>query len=299
MLKDRNHNNGAHNYPLRDINMMKHSDLVGDQNLTEQELFHLTQELPRVKQNWDMKSVFPQEHDEKMGLDRSGFGDERNVLKFNSELGRVKECKLINKKLSNDICERKLEIPQFSKKLRHCRHFLKGHCNRGLACAFVHDRSIFCSDRQKVFLGGVPYYFSSRILQQKLSELGYTVLNKPRVLPGFSPEVCLGSDQEAQKLIETGSIIFDGFRVSVRPFKYQSHGGKKRSVFLGGLAIGTTASMIKEELEKLDVNVVNHPVVKSGYSPQVMLRSYQEKQKLVELQKVSINGVIVNIRPYV
>lgn len=100
-------------------------------------------------------------------------------------------------------------------------------------------------------------------------------------------------------MIETGSIIFDGFRVSVRPFKYQSHGGKKRSVFLGGLAIGTTASMIKEELEKLDVNVVNHPIIKSGYSPQVMLRSYQEKQKLVELQKVSINGVIVNIRPYV
>lgn len=91
----------------------------------------------------------------------------------------------------------------------------------------------------------------------------------------------------------------DGVGVSVRPFKDQNpNGGIRRSVFLGGLASGTTSEMIKVELEKLDVTVVNHPVTKSGFCPQVMLSSCEEKQKLIQLGKVTIHGVIVNIRPY-
>jgi len=185
------------------------------------------------------------------------------------------------------------------KKVRHCRHFLKGQCVRGKTCGFIHDQSIFCTDTQKVFLGGVPQHFTPTSLRQKLSDLGYTVLNKPRVLPGFSPEVCLGSVQEAQILIAKGSIMIDGVRIVVRPFKDQSlNGGIRHSVFLGGLANGTTAEMIKQELAKLDVQVVNHPVVKAGFSPQVTLQSAEETQKLVQLSKVRINGVFVNVRPY-
>jgi hypothetical protein len=140
---------------------------------------------------------------------------------------------------------------------------------------------------------------TATILRQKLTELGYTVINKPKVLPGFCPEVCLGSNDEAQRLIEKRIIYLEGVPVSVRPFKYQNpNGGMRRSVFLGGLASGTTLEMIKEELEKLDVTVVNNPIIKSGFSPQVMLRSSDEKQKLIQIGKVTIHGVIVNIRPY-
>jgi len=185
------------------------------------------------------------------------------------------------------------------KKVRHCRHFLKGQCVRGKTCGFIHDQSIFCTDAQKVFLGGVPQHFTPTSLRQKLTDLGYTVLNKPRVLPGFSPEVCLGSVQEAQILISKGTIMMDGARIVVRPFKDQSiHGGIRHSVFLGGLANGTTSEMIKQELAKLDVQVVNHPVIKAGFSPQVTLKSAEETQKLVQLAKVHINGVFVNVRPY-
>jgi len=185
------------------------------------------------------------------------------------------------------------------KKVRHCRHFLKGQCVRGKTCGFIHDKSIFCTDTQKVFLGGVPQHFTPTSLRQKLTDLGFTVLNKPRVLPGFSPEVCLGSVQEAQILISKGSIMIDGARIVVRPFKDQSlNGGIRHSVFLGGLANGTTSEMIKQELAKLDVLVVNHPVIKAGFSPQVTLQSAEETQKLVQLAKVCINGVFVNVRPY-
>merc|ERR1719204_588779 len=92
------------------------------------------------------------------------------------------------------------------KKTRHCRHFLKGHCVRGNSCGFRHDRSVFCSNKQKVFLGGLPAYMTSSLLIEKLTEQGYTVLNHPKILRWFSPQVCLGSIEEAKKLIEKASI---------------------------------------------------------------------------------------------
>merc|ERR1719285_956745 len=66
------------------------------------------------------------------------------------------------------------EMPQ--QKSRHCRHFLKGRCERGNTCGFRHDISVFCTDMQKVFLGGLPQHMTSSLLRQKLSEQGYKVL---------------------------------------------------------------------------------------------------------------------------
>merc|ERR1719204_970312 len=138
-------------------------------------------------------------------------------------------------------------------KSRHCRHFLKGHCERGESCGFRHDHSVFCTDMQKVFLGGLPTHLTANLLRKKLAEQGYTVLNHPKILRWFSPQVCLGSVQEAQKLVEKGTIVIDGAIIRVRPFEAFTRDSKKklpdeveRSVFLGGLAVGTTAEMIKD-----------------------------------------------------
>merc|ERR1719273_1351093 len=95
-------------------------------------------------------------------------------------------------------------------KSRHCRHFLKGHCERGDSCGFRHDHSVFCTDMQKVFLGGLPAHLTASILREKLAEQGYTVLNHPKILRWFSPQVCLGSVEEAQRLVEKGTIVIDG-----------------------------------------------------------------------------------------
>jgi len=194
-----------------------------------------------------------------------------------------------------------------NRKRRLCRHFLKGHCKRGKACDFLHDSSIFCPDLQKVFLGGLPSHIVETTLRQKLLEQGYHVINKPKVLRGFTPQVCLGSVREAQRLIEQGKILIDGAQVDVRPYEAFAKDNLekklpddiKRSVFLGGLPNGTTGQMIKEELKKMDVKVVNHPLIKAGFTPQVMLGSVAQAQMLVNLKKVSINETLVDVRPYV
>jgi len=138
-----------------------------------------------------------------------------------------------------------------------------------------------------------------------LADQGYTVLNHPKILRWFSPQVCLGSVEEAQSLIEKGTIVIDGAVIRVRPFEAFTRGNKKklpdeveRSVFLGGLAAGTTAEMIKDELGNLGLVVVNIPMVKSGYSRQVALKTYQQAQTLLKLMRVQINGALVNVRPF-
>jgi len=201
--------------------------------------------------------------------------------------------------------EKNVQVKEPQQKSRHCRHFLKGHCARGESCGFRHDHSVFCTDMQKVFLGGLPTHLTASLLRKKLAEQGYTVLNHPKILRWFSPQVCLGSVQEAQKLVEKGTIVIDGAIIRVRPFEAFTRDNKKklpdeveRSVFLGGLAVGTTAEMIKDELGKIGLVVVNIPVVKSGYSPQVALETYEQARTLLRLMRVQINGALVNVRPF-
>jgi len=203
----------------------------------------------------------------------------------------------------------KREAPQEdqNRKRRLCRHFLKGHCKRGKACDFLHDSSIFCPDLQKVFLGGLPAHITETSLKHKLAEQGYQVINRPKVLRGFTPQVCLGSVSEAQQLIEKGKINIDGSLVDVRPYEAFAKDNLekklpddiKRSVFLGGLVTGTTGQKIKDDLEKMDVKVVNHPIIKTGFSPMVTVSTVQQAQLLVKLKKVLINEALVDVRPYV
>lgn len=190
-------------------------------------------------------------------------------------------------------------------KSRHCRHFLKGHCERGESCGFRHDRSVFCTDMQKVFLGGLPPHLTSSLLRKKLTEQGFTVLNNPKILRWFSPQVCLGSVEEAQQLVQKGTIVIDTVVVRVRPFEAFTPDSKKkrpdevvRSTFLGGLSPGTTVEMIQEELAKVGMVVVNVPVLKSGYCPQVVLETFEQAQKLLEMKRLQINGALVNVRPF-
>jgi len=200
----------------------------------------------------------------------------------------------------------KQEPDNFEGKRRLCRHFLKGRCNRGNSCDFLHDQSIFCSDEQKVFLGGLPTHITDKALRDALRMQGYKVLNKPKVLQGFSPQICLGSVEEAQEMVKRGKIVIGGAFVDVRPYeafakdnlKMGSKDEIKRSVFLGGLSSNTTGWMIKERLAQLGFVTVNHPVVKSGFAPQVMLESAEQAQRLVGLKNIKINKSAVEIRPY-
>jgi len=191
------------------------------------------------------------------------------------------------------------------RKRRLCRHFVKGFCHRGSSCDFLHDPSIFCSDDQKVFLGGLPLHFTSGLLKSKLEEKGLIVLNNPRIIRGYTPEVCLGSAEEAEKLIAGQHIYFGQHRVDVRVFRDKEQlrhvvpCAAKRSVFLGGLPEGTTGDMIISDLQRMDVKVVDLPVIKDGYAPRVVLGTLEHAKMLVSLKRVMVNGTVVDVRPYV
>jgi len=192
-----------------------------------------------------------------------------------------------------------------TRKRRLCRHFVKGFCMRGSSCDFLHDPSIFCCDEQKVFLGGLSLHLTPQILKKKLEDLGLTVLNTPRILRGFSPQVCLGSVEEANKLIAQQYLLLDNQRVDVRRYRDRDELRQvlpsvvKRSVFLGGLKENTTAEMIIRDIQNLDIKVVEQPIVKNGYAPRVVLGSVEGAKMLVSLKRVLVNGTIVEVRPYV
>jgi len=198
------------------------------------------------------------------------------------------------------------ELPHCEvRRRRLCRHFVKGYCLRGSSCFFLHDPSIFCSDEQKVFLGGLPLHLTSVMLITKLEEKGLTVLNKPRIMRGFTPQVCLGSVKEAERLVAQQYIYICDHRVDVRPYQEEDKLRQtfpsvvKRSVFLGGLPEKTTADMIIKDMLRLDIKVEVVPVIKNGYAPRVVLASLKDAKMLVALKRVVINGAVVDVRPYV
>jgi len=186
-----------------------------------------------------------------------------------------------------------------------CRHFAAGYCRRGDNCDFTHDIMNSHPDTQKVFLGGLPRSITSRKLVWELKKQGYRVINTPKVLRRYSPQVCLGSIEETELMLQKGTIIIDGCTVDVRPYKAftqkemdrQLH-INRRSVFLGGLTSAMTVRTIKTEIGKLGCKVTNRPLIKAGFIPKVTLATVEQAKKLIAHGVVELDGVAVNVRPY-
>jgi len=160
---------------------------------------------------------------------------------------------------------------------------------------------------QKVFLGGLPIGMTERTLREQMSALGYKVLKRPKVLRGFAPEVLLRSVEQAQELVAKRTIILDGVKVEVRPWKSSTRHSQlknipsvgNRSIFLQGLRVGTTAKDIKDTLKKMGMRVVNQPVIKDGFSGQVILETDSQAQDLIRMKKMFLNVKFVDVRPFV
>merc|ERR1719495_293833 len=198
---------------------------------------------------------------------------------------------------SDETC---FPVHQDSRKRRLCRHFLKGHCKRGNSCDFLHDNSIFCPDGQKVFLGGLPAHITADDLISSLAEMGFNVINKPKVLRGFTPQVCLSTLDQARRLIAMGKICIEGALVDVRPYEDKKPNEDiKCSIFLGGLPNGMSTSDLKMELALLGIKVKNHPIMKVGFTPQVVVGSPMQAQMLIRAKKLCLSGKMVDVRPYV
>jgi len=72
----------------------------------------------------------------------------------------------------------------------------------------------------------------------------------------------------------------------------------ERSVCLEGLPASTTAEKIRDEVGKMGMKVVNIPVVKTCFCPQVTLESIDKAQMLLNVKQIQINGVMVSVRPF-
>lgn len=187
-----------------------------------------------------------------------------------------------------------------------CWHFIRGYCKRGNTCDFQHISKASRPNSWKVFLGGLPRYITAAQLIEELAKQGYHVINEPKIFRGFSPQVCLRSIGEAQRLLRKGKILITGSNVEVRP--YQAFTQKefdrqldinKRSVFLGGLPAKLTVSMLKSEMSKVGLKVVNRPIMKTGYAPKVTLATEEQAWALVAKCTIEIYGVAVDVRPFV
>jgi len=160
---------------------------------------------------------------------------------------------------------------------------------------------------QRIFLGGIPVGMTERTLRQELAQQGYKVLKRSKILRGFAPEVLMRSVDEALDLVRKGVVIIDGHEVEVRPFNSlmkQSVCRKipnifKRSVFLGGLAPGTTANDIEKAMCSMGMKIVNYPVIKFGFSRQVIFEKMSQAQTLINMKRVLISGTQVDVSPFV
>jgi len=212
---------------------------------------------------------------------------------------KLRTCKTVAKPADQRIMKCREKKPD-------CWHFMRGHCKRGKYCDFNHDKKHSYPDSFKVFLGGLPFHITEASLKQQFSEQGFHVVNKPKVYGGFSPQVCLASAAEANMLIAKGSIKISGKTVDVRCYQAFTKKNRdkledisSRSVFLGGLRNGTTTQMIKKDLSALGLKIVNYPLIKEGFSPQVTMATQEQALKLIKMFKVQINGTFVDIRPYI
>jgi len=168
-------------------------------------------------------------------------------------------------------------------------------------------KTLNSDDDQKIFLGGLPIGLTERTLRQELAAQGYKVLKRPKILRGFAPEVCLKTAAQAKELVMRGMIFIHGVEVEVRPYNSFTKISKvkkipnvgRRSVFLGGLKSGTTAYDIQEVFSKMGMKVVNFPVVKNGFSRQIIFENISQTMKLVKIKKVWLNGTFVDVRPFV
>merc|ERR1719268_142904 len=163
------------------------------------------------------------------------------------------------------------------------------------------------NDAQRVFLGGLPIGITERLLRQHLAALGYKVLKRPKILHGFAPEVWMKTVEQANDLIEKGVITIEGMEVEVRPYnsltklsvlkKLPNVG--KRSVFIGGLPVGTSTKNLLDVLVEIGMNVINYPVIKHGFARQVILDTISQAQSLIIMKKLRVNGALADIRPFV
>jgi len=199
------------------------------------------------------------------------------------------------------------EVEQLPASIVPKNHKQKKDRTKAKAAPFPCESKSNSNADQKIFLGGLPIGMTERTLREQMSALGYKVLKRPKILRGFAPEVWMRSVEQAQELVARKTITIGGVEVEVRPYNSLTKlsvlkkipNVVKRSIFIGGLSFGTTANDLKDALGKLGMKVLNYPVIKDGFSRQVILETIAQAKTLIKMKKILLNGKLVEIKPFV
>jgi len=212
---------------------------------------------------------------------------------------------------------RRLNTPQAPKEVKEVRPLhssivpqslkQKTDNSKANAVPFPCDSKSVSNDDQKVFLGGLPLGITERTLRLQMAAQGYKVLKRPKILRGFAPEVWMRSAEQAKELVARGTITIGGFQVEVRPYNSSTKLSElkkipnvgKRSVSLGGLSFGTTVNNLKDALNKLGMKVINYPILKDGFSRQVILETISQAKSLIRMKNIMLNGKLIEVKPFV
>jgi len=72
----------------------------------------------------------------------------------------------------------------------------------------------------------------------------------------------------------------------------------EQRVFLGGLPIGMTERMLRQQLAAQGYKVLKRPKILHGFAPEVWMRTVEQAKDLIDRGTILIEGLEVEVRPY-
>jgi len=280
----------------------------------------LINQKPTINENndycnsWASQDVFQVENESQVYEEEA---NKSNSL-LSNPIDRVRPYpKNITHKINSAVWEGDFWDDERMKRLRWA-HNTEGECDPKTMCATKEkerpninilskcSRNTVEDDDRKIFLGGLPLGTNEKTLREEMAAQGYKVLKRPKIIRGFAPEVMMRSVEEAKELVDKGVVNILGVEAEVRSFNSYNKRSKskkipnieRRSVFLGGLSQGTKVKDILGAMKELNLRVVNYPVIKFGFSPQVIFQTVSQAQQLIRMKRVYVNGKLVDVRPF-
>jgi len=72
--------------------------------------------------------------------------------------------------------------------------------------------------RRSVFLGGLRKGTTTVMIKKELEVLGFKVVNHPRAIKSFSPQVTVATAKQAKRLVKMVKVQINGTHVDIRPY---------------------------------------------------------------------------------
>jgi len=97
---------------------------------------------------------------------------------------------------------------------------------------------------------------------------------------------------------EVESSLKVASKVKVENKQVRSTNNDEQRVFLGGLPIGMTERMLRNQLAEKGYKVLKRPKILHGFAPEVWMKTVDQAKDLIRRGTILIDGMEVEVRPY-